>query len=57
MFACEQFEARALPQPPKTAGNSCSNDAWIAWARPRRKRNEDGEIPQMDLFDLTSNDP
>jgi hypothetical protein len=20
---------------------------WFAWARPRRKRNEDGEVPQM----------
>jgi len=27
----------------------CSNDAWIAWARPRRKRNEDGEVLQMDM--------
>ena len=29
----------------------------LARVRPRRKRNEDGEIPPMDLFDLTSNDP
>ena len=25
----------------------CSNDAWTAWARPRRKRNVDGEVPQI----------
>src|SRR5471032_1807385 len=25
----------------------CSNDAWIAWARPRRKRNVDGEVLQI----------
>src|ERR1700742_2343163 len=38
-------------------GHSCSNDAWIAWARPRRKRNEDGKVPPMDLSDLTSDGP
>jgi hypothetical protein len=27
----------------------CTNNAWIAWARPRRKRNEDGEVLQMDM--------
>src|ERR1700690_3986971 len=27
----------------------CSNDAWIAWARPRRKRNVDGEVPQIGM--------
>jgi hypothetical protein len=25
----------------------CSNDAWMAWARPRRKRNVDGEVLPM----------
>jgi len=26
---------------------------WVtAWARPRRKRNEDGEVPPMDLTGL-----
>jgi hypothetical protein len=48
---------RAFAPATEDRGQSCSNDAWIAWARPRRKRNEDGEIPPMDLFDLTSNDP
>ena len=37
-------------------GHISANDL-AAWARPRRKRNEDGEVPPMDLFDLTSNDP
>jgi len=34
------------PRPKAVVGNGCSNDAWIAWARPRRKRNVDGEVPQ-----------
>jgi hypothetical protein len=25
---------------------------WIAWARPRRKRNVDGEVPPKDLISL-----
>src|SRR5512139_1030515 len=31
--------------PERARAIGCSNDLWIAWARPRRKRNEDGEVP------------
>src|ERR1035441_7104042 len=42
----------------RTAGNGCSNNLWIAWARPRRKRNVDGEVPQigMPILKLTCPD-
>ena len=33
----------------KSRAKGCSNDLWIAWARPRRKRNVDGEIPPKDM--------
>jgi len=42
----------------------CSNDAWIAWARPRRKRNVDGEVlqignanPETDIALMILSDP
>ena len=44
----QNARARPTTQNPLRA-KGCSNDAWIAWARPRRKRNEDGEVLQMDM--------
>src|ERR1700686_3635361 len=38
----------ARPERPRAKG--CSNDLReIAWARPRRKRNVDGEVPQIGM--------
>jgi hypothetical protein len=38
-----------VPRDRKDRGQGCSNDLWIAWARPRRKRNVDGEVPPEDM--------
>ena len=38
-----------VPRDPKDAGQRMLQRPWIAWARPRRKRNEDGEIPPKDM--------
>jgi hypothetical protein len=49
-------ERTRLPAHPKgRKGKGCSNDLGIAWARPRRKRNEDGEVPPtgMPILKLT----
>ncbi len=45
------------PKDPLRA-KGCSNDLWIAWARPRRKRNVDGEVLQigMPILKLTCPD-
>jgi hypothetical protein len=38
---------------PRFAGKRMLHRPWVtAWARPRRKRNEDGEVPPMDLTGL-----
>ena len=39
-----------LRRAPTKTGARCSNDLRKAWARPRRKRNEDGEVPPMDVI-------
>src|SRR5450830_218692 len=46
-FNPERTRSTHAQKPLRAIG--CSNDAWIAWARPRRKRNEDGEVLQMDM--------
>jgi hypothetical protein len=39
--------ATRLPQPPNDRGHMSNAPTILAaWARPRRKRNEDGEVPQ-----------
>jgi hypothetical protein len=48
--------ARAIPRIPKDAGQRMLQTiSGIAWARPRRKRNEDGEVPPtgMPILKLT----
>ena len=39
------------------AGKGCSINALVAWARPRRKRNGDGEVPPTGLPILKLTDP
>jgi hypothetical protein len=42
------------PRPKAARGhNRCSNDALVAWARPRRKRNGDGEVPLKGLIGVS----
>jgi hypothetical protein len=48
-YRVHTLAARATRRSP---GNRCSNDLGIAWARPRRKRNVDGEIPPKDQISL-----
>ena len=38
-----------VPRDPKDTRARMLQRPWIAWARPRRKRNEDGEVPPEDM--------